>query len=140
VGQASAPAMICEKCGMEYCFLHSNAHVGKSCQAYERDNLQENKLNEAEISKDSKRCPKCGIAIQKASGCNHMKVPAVSKMTAVPPCSNHVRYTVSNAVWKVRSKLLLACKSHSRFNICVLWVLSTLVTIAVRPWDWYVLL
>lgn len=49
----------------------------QSCEAYERETLQDTKLSEATINKDSKRCPNptCGIPIQKSSGCNHMKCP-----------------------------------------------------------------
>lgn len=76
-GKASEPRMVCVTCGKEYCFTHSNAHPGKSCEAYERETLQDTKLSEATINKDSKRCPNptCGIPIQKSSGCNHMKCP-----------------------------------------------------------------
>lgn len=77
VGKPSEPRMTCVTCGKEYCFTHANAHVGKTCEAYEREQRQEQKLNEAALSADSKRCPnaKCGIYISKSSGCNHMTCP-----------------------------------------------------------------
>lgn len=77
-GTAEQPQMVCSNaaCGKEFCFLHSNAHVGKTCAQYDREHIEEEKLNEAAMSTDSKPCPKCGIRISKSAGCNHMKCPA----------------------------------------------------------------
>jgi hypothetical protein len=58
VGKASAPAMRCGRCGKEYCFLHASAHVGRTCEAYEREHLQETRQNEALLNKEAKPCPK----------------------------------------------------------------------------------
>ena len=66
--------MICSSCGKGYCFSHSIAHgPDKSCEQYEREKMQENALNQAKISSMAKKCPQCGIPIQKNGGCNHMK-------------------------------------------------------------------
>lgn len=57
--------MLCGECGNRFCYYHSNAHVGRSCQDY---------LNETatETITDAKECTGCGILTEKISGCNHM--------------------------------------------------------------------
>jgi hypothetical protein len=69
-GKASAPAMRCGRCGKEYCFLHASAHVGRTCEAYEREHLQETRQNEALLNKEAKPCPKwyVGALLQHAVG------------------------------------------------------------------------
>ena len=59
------------KCGKEYCYFHTNAH--EPCESYDARMLNENELNEARIIQKAKRCPGCDFAIEKISGCNHMK-------------------------------------------------------------------
>ena len=74
-GKATEPVMICknEACQKEFCFLHSNAHIGSTCAVFEEQHANENRLNEQTIAKDTKPCPNCGIPISKLAGCNHMK-------------------------------------------------------------------
>ena len=45
--------MTCEKCGMEYCYSHSRAHVGLTCRQYLASRAQENKLNDDFIQRHS---------------------------------------------------------------------------------------
>lgn len=67
----SNPIMNCASCHKEYCFMHSNAHMGMTCKEYERKNKKEFKKNMA-VVKDAKICPGCGAVVQKSYGCNHM--------------------------------------------------------------------
>lgn len=67
------PACECEECGREFCFLHSNAHEGRSCAEYEKKMLAIEKLNHALISEISKPCPGCQNHVEKTGGCNQMK-------------------------------------------------------------------
>merc|ERR1712228_257023 len=64
--------MTCESCGCAFCYYHSNAHaIGpKSCAAYERQMLKQEKGTSAAV--DTNKCPRCGILTEKTSGCNHM--------------------------------------------------------------------
>jgi len=67
--------MTCEKCGHVYCYTHGDQHINSNCADYERKHRRENLVNQALIAKITKPCPKCKSAIQKRSGCNHMKCP-----------------------------------------------------------------
>ena len=60
-----------------YCFVHGDAHASSTCKDYEEKQRVENKDTEALLKSNTKPCPKCGIAIEKKSGCNHMKCPMV---------------------------------------------------------------
>eukprot|EP00930_Biecheleria_cincta_P070171 TRINITY_DN57817_c0_g1_i1.p1 TRINITY_DN57817_c0_g1~~TRINITY_DN57817_c0_g1_i1.p1 ORF type:complete len:412 (-),score=32.57 TRINITY_DN57817_c0_g1_i1:60-1295(-) len=64
------PGMTCEHCGEEFCYYHSNAHVGKTCEEYERTLDAENQS--ARAMEGLWPCPGCGIVTEKVSGCNHM--------------------------------------------------------------------
>lgn len=59
--------MTCQACRSTFCFLHSNAHVGRSCAAYQREMARQ----ERPIL-GTKPCPGCGISTEKTGGCNHM--------------------------------------------------------------------
>jgi hypothetical protein len=60
------PSCLCESCGKEFCFIHSNAHIGQSCAEYEKQMVALDKLNQVMISKISKPCPGCGNSVEKS--------------------------------------------------------------------------
>jgi len=64
--------MRCEACGAEFCYYHSNAHIGRSCEDYRREAAKDERAAEASARRGTKPCPGCGIATHKISGCNHM--------------------------------------------------------------------
>lgn len=49
-GNPHSPKIMCS-CGQEYCYFHSNAHVGTTCSAYRQKKVQETRLNDKFISK-----------------------------------------------------------------------------------------
>jgi len=63
--------MKCHKCGTEFCFHHSNAHAGQSCEAY-RKQLDEDEHYALSVDTETKPCPGCSILTDKINGCNHM--------------------------------------------------------------------
>jgi len=67
------PACTCTNCGRDFCFLHSNAHEGRTCAEYDKKMLAIEKLNHALISEISKPCPGCQNHVEKTGGCNQMK-------------------------------------------------------------------
>lgn len=67
------PACTCAACGREFCFLHSNAHEGRTCAEYDKKMLAIEKLNHALISEIAKPCPGCQNHVEKTGGCNQMK-------------------------------------------------------------------
>lgn len=67
-----AAEMSCGACGMEFCYYHSNAHEGRSCQDYQREIAREERRMAEGVLRGTKPCPLCGIVTEKLSGCNHM--------------------------------------------------------------------
>jgi len=64
--------MVCSTCGAQFCYYHSNAHEGQSCEEYRRKISKLEREMADGVMADSKPCPKCGIMTSKVSGCNHM--------------------------------------------------------------------
>jgi len=75
LGDLKSPLMKCTKCEREYCYNHSNAHPGLTCEEYEAKMFQEFKRNRRGAGGKVIECPGCGRDIQKSSGCNHMTCP-----------------------------------------------------------------
>jgi len=67
-GTASSPTMRCARCGREFCFLHANAHVGSSCEAYEAEHAAELQANEPILQAETKPCPTW--CVMQLSTCN----------------------------------------------------------------------
>jgi len=65
------PEMKCHRCGVEFCFHHSTAHAGRSCEAYR----QQMDKDEHYARQTGRPCPGCGILTEKNGGCNHMTCP-----------------------------------------------------------------
>jgi len=64
--------MACGACGAQFCYFHSNAHPGRSCEEYQRQVAKEERIMMDGALRGTKPCPICGIATEKLSGCNHM--------------------------------------------------------------------
>lgn len=70
------PIMTCQDCDFKTCFTHKVPwHVGLTCTEYDARQKQQNS-EEAKslkwIQKETRRCPKCQVPIQKNKGCDHM--------------------------------------------------------------------
>eukprot|EP01029_Cantina_marsupialis_P017860 TRINITY_DN4027_c0_g1_i2.p1 TRINITY_DN4027_c0_g1~~TRINITY_DN4027_c0_g1_i2.p1 ORF type:complete len:451 (-),score=92.04 TRINITY_DN4027_c0_g1_i2:115-1467(-) len=72
-GNAKHPSMICEECETEYCFQHSDAHPGETCQDFEKKMTKRVRDDEKKVRDESVACPGCEAPVYKLSGCNHMK-------------------------------------------------------------------
>lgn len=68
-GGSDSPLCICENCGQEFCFVHSNAHRGRTCAEYEKKMVSIEKLNHAMINEISKPCPGCNNYVEKIGAC-----------------------------------------------------------------------
>jgi len=66
------PIVHCLECQTEFCYFHSNAHPGRTCEEYENE-LQEDRESAEYLRSHCKQCPKCGINIQKIDGCDHVQ-------------------------------------------------------------------
>eukprot|EP01029_Cantina_marsupialis_P032323 TRINITY_DN975_c0_g1_i1.p1 TRINITY_DN975_c0_g1~~TRINITY_DN975_c0_g1_i1.p1 ORF type:complete len:389 (+),score=63.64 TRINITY_DN975_c0_g1_i1:108-1274(+) len=71
-GNKSKREMKCEECGVEYCFLHSDAHPNTSCKQFEKNAKKETKRDRKAVKRESVACPGCSAPVYKDSGCNHM--------------------------------------------------------------------
>ncbi|DAZ98226.1 TPA: hypothetical protein N0F65_011694 [Lagenidium giganteum] len=56
---------MCESCHKTYCFVHSNAHIGRTCAEYEREIAATEKINRAAMDAISKPCPGCNCPVEK---------------------------------------------------------------------------
>lgn len=67
-GSDDHPDLVCESCSLHFCFHHETAHAGRSCAEMSRS-------WRVELWKriHTKKCPKCGAAIQKNGGCPKME-------------------------------------------------------------------
>lgn len=77
------PRMICESCDYAICTNHQLPwHDGQTCREFDRVKAKarkkEEEASERALTRLSKKCPQCGIHIQKDGGCNHMtcKLPS----------------------------------------------------------------
>lgn len=64
----------CPYCGHSFCSVHGDSHPGKTCQEYKpaRQILQ----SEMAIKQFTKPCSRCGVPIEKESGCDHIICPS----------------------------------------------------------------
>jgi hypothetical protein len=83
-GDSSDPKMnaddvMCEnpRCNHVFCYQHSDAHKGKTCEQYRLDNAVADEQSTTLIDSTTRKCPGCGIPVSKieGGGCNHMKCP-----------------------------------------------------------------
>jgi len=64
------PEVVCSACSSIFCYYHSAAHRGSSCDQYEAKlNAETKKISEKFGTKD---CPQCMRQTMKTGGCNHM--------------------------------------------------------------------
>mmetsp|Transcript_47475 Transcript_47475/g.136491 ORF Transcript_47475/g.136491 Transcript_47475/m.136491 type:complete len:252 (+) Transcript_47475:3-758(+) len=75
-GQEVLAEMRCSECAAQFCFYHSNAHAGRPCDEYRREIAKEERMMARTALQGARPCPSCGIATDKASGCNHMTCSA----------------------------------------------------------------
>uniref|UniRef100_A0A0G4HC70 RING-type domain-containing protein n=1 Tax=Chromera velia CCMP2878 TaxID=1169474 RepID=A0A0G4HC70_9ALVE len=72
-GNPRKPAMTCQKCEMEYCYAHADAHPStETCQAYERRTGTVDQHSRTLIDQTCRSCPGCRFAVSKEAGCNHI--------------------------------------------------------------------
>lgn len=65
----------CYECNTEFCYFHSNAHTGRTCEDYDEQQRVVDEQSAAYLREHSKCCPKCGMNVQKMDGCNQMQCP-----------------------------------------------------------------
>eukprot|EP00804_Cyclotella_cryptica_P031276 CCRYP_011081-RA/>CCRYP_011081-RA protein AED:0.06 eAED:0.06 QI:0/0.33/0.25/1/0.66/0.5/4/273/694 len=72
---STKPIVLCQSCSTEFCYFHSNAHPGETCENYNKKSLELDRVNVeyANRSLHSKQCPSCGILVSKEGGCNQIK-------------------------------------------------------------------
>jgi hypothetical protein len=78
-GSERSPQMRCEKCGLEYCFIHSAAHPGETCRAYEQGQRRTNADHAKFVKGYTLPCPWCKKPTTKQGGCNHMTCSTCGK-------------------------------------------------------------
>jgi len=68
--------VICEKCKLQFCMYHSNAHpMDVSCEDHEAALRRMGGDKTAKLLKNMKRCPNCGIPSERSDGCPMMTCP-----------------------------------------------------------------
>lgn len=73
--KSKSPVINCISCNSEFCYFHSNAHVGKSCVTHLAATLEADRTNIEYANRvfRVKPCPNCGISVSKEGGCNQIK-------------------------------------------------------------------
>jgi ribosomal protein S10 len=75
---AHGPEVTCPQCAYEFCFYHSDAHPGKTCEEFARRlskrEVEAMEATEQLVNSTTKPCPYCNSATEKNGGCNHMYV------------------------------------------------------------------
>eukprot|EP00051_Salpingoeca_urceolata_P008403 m.105687 g.105687 ORF g.105687 m.105687 type:complete len:505 (+) comp15734_c0_seq1:58-1572(+) len=65
--------MVCSECEVEYCFFHGLAHKGSTCAEFTERTAKDDIMSRRVINQLSKPCPGCGMPIELAGGCPHVK-------------------------------------------------------------------
>lgn len=75
---AGETAIIRCSCGEHFCYKHGNAHAaGVPCEVHETQIREADGASyELIASMETKECPSCGIAVDRAAGCNHVVCPS----------------------------------------------------------------
>jgi hypothetical protein len=85
IGSIDHLNITCTQCSESFCFLHSNAHPGRTCQQYMRAQRKIESQNRATIKRMSRKCPSCGCDTEKSGGCNHMTCRACGEVSDLSP-------------------------------------------------------
>jgi hypothetical protein len=75
LSKPTTPIVKCQSCHTEFCYFHSNAHTGQTCEQYNEKTAELDRVNVeyANQTLHSKQCPTCGILVSKEGGCNQIK-------------------------------------------------------------------
>jgi hypothetical protein len=75
LSKSTTPIVKCQSCHTEFCYFHSNAHTGQTCEQYNEKTAELDRVNVeyANQTLHSKQCPTCGILVSKEGGCNQIK-------------------------------------------------------------------
>ena len=67
-------AMVCDACGLSYCYEHANQHPHETCLEFIRRTSREDSVSTTFIKEQlkCKNCPRCSFPTEKNRGCNHM--------------------------------------------------------------------
>jgi len=100
------PIVNCNNCSAEFCYHHSGAHVGRTCEQYERDTSDVDGRNAEFINTFAKKCPECSMLVQKLEGCNQMKCPVCNTSFCWLCLEKNRRWDISNPLPVVESRWL----------------------------------
>ncbi|PQE04907.1 RING finger protein [Rutstroemia sp. NJR-2017a BBW] len=142
-GGNDQPIMTCNSCGVKTCFTHKLPwHTGLTCTEYDEQQRQRLEQEAASVqfmqANNFKQCPnpKCGLRLDKISGCNHMTCRSYNSILAVwfsftcfsyPELSVHLtpkaRWILSfpnllTAFMVTQSSTNLRVGQHCRFEFC----------------------
>ena len=70
---AAIPMINCTECNTQFCYNHSDAHVGKTCDEFEQLHEQANEANLNYLNTHTRACNICRSMVEKSGGCNQMK-------------------------------------------------------------------
>jgi len=84
---------VCPSCRHEFCSVHGDGHVGMTCSEHLRTE-ESKRIRETErvLREWTQPCSHCGVAIFKASGCDHVVCPACHDDMCFR-CGTHVHLT-----------------------------------------------
>eukprot|EP00013_Stygamoeba_regulata_P013022 CAMPEP_0177680958 /NCGR_PEP_ID=MMETSP0447-20121125/30451_1 /TAXON_ID=0 /ORGANISM="Stygamoeba regulata, Strain BSH-02190019" /LENGTH=542 /DNA_ID=CAMNT_0019190325 /DNA_START=98 /DNA_END=1723 /DNA_ORIENTATION=+ len=76
VDTASCQTVVCDACFLQFCTEcnqpWSENHRGITCQQYQDQVLARIDPTFGQLAKSTRRCPDCGVFLERTEGCNHM--------------------------------------------------------------------
>lgn len=76
VETASCQTVVCDACALQFCTEcnqpWSETHRGITCQQYQDQVLAHIDPTFGQLTKSTRRCPDCGVFLERTEGCNHM--------------------------------------------------------------------
>lgn len=140
----------CSRCEFIFCALHGSAHLHKSCADYTSQQaflrtLHPSQYNTIDLATQhtlqqyTKPCPHCGVAICKASGCDHIVCPLCYQDFCFA-CGTHAYLTGSSMIrscQRCQKSFVDHRYEHQRSTVSVVLQACVMIPLLLPGWLLY---